>query len=80
MTALKFYTYLYFTDRTLPTGVIPVVILYKTSPAAPQVYTSSSSRVSNHFNYIEDLLQTCIFVSDRVLDTSLNGNYFTLLI
>jgi len=45
---------------------------------APQVYTSS--RVSNHFHDIEDLVQTCIFSSDRVLDTLLNGNYFTLLI
>lgn len=56
-------------------GVFPVAMLYKTTSAAPQVYNvKSQAHVSNHFNNMDELLHTCVFYSDRVLDTSLNGN------
>ncbi len=65
---------LVFIDKAFPVGVRPVAILKKISPAVLQTYNLPlDGTVYNYFQSLQDLLQVCVFPSDTVVDTTLNG-------
>lgn len=65
---------LIFLDTTFPASVRPVIILKKLTGAVLQTYNMPiHDEVSNYFESLSDLLQVCVFPSDTVLDTTLDG-------
>ncbi|XP_078354031.1 uncharacterized protein LOC144638678 [Oculina patagonica] len=61
-------------DKTLPVGVRPVAIYKKISPAIKQTYNLPlNGTIYNYFQILESLLKVCIFSSDIVVDTTLDG-------
>ncbi|KAL9951328.1 hypothetical protein ACROYT_G043972 [Oculina patagonica] len=61
-------------DKTLPVGVRPVAIYKKILPAVKQTYNLPlNGTIYNYFQTLESLLQVCIFPSDIVVDTTLDG-------
>ena len=69
-------------DSTLPSECYPVVIFKKTTAAVPQTYNlpvpGEESFTTNLFECRADLLTILTFPGDSVLDTSLDGKYFSI--
>lgn len=68
-------------DKEFPIKMEPVVLIKKVSPAVIQIYNMSQEelhKTNNHFECVNELLNSCVFLSDTVLDTTLNGMYMQI--
>lgn len=80
----NYFSYLEYvisiSDRLIPQSVQPVVILQKESRGVNQIYTLPTSQaLTNIFRTIAELLNICVFQSDTVCDTTMNGKHFYLI-